>query len=84
MRKQIQAEKGKKDLEDRITSLDVRKKDLIDRKSELENKKKAIENRITERKDKEKNRRSEEIKFLEFQMTNLKKFVATLGASDKI
>ena len=83
MRKQIQAEKGKKDLEDRINTLEVKKKDLSEKKTELENKKKAIESRIQDRKEKEKNRRAEEIKFLEFQFSNLKKFYGTLNTSDK-
>ena len=83
MRKQIQAEKGKKDLEERINMLEGKKKDLTETKVELENKKKAIEARIHERKEKEKNRRQDELKFLEFQLTNLKKFFATINTSDK-
>ena len=79
MRKQIQAEKGKKDFEEKIATLEDKRKMLIDRKSELENKKKAIESRIAERKDKEKNRRNEELKFLEFQFSNLRKFFDNLG-----
>ena len=83
MRKQIQAEKGKKDLEDKIATLEAQKKALIEKKAEIENKKKAIESRNTDRKEKEKNKRSDELKFLEFQLTNLKKFFSTLG-TDKM
>jgi len=79
MRKQIQAEKGKKSLEDNIAELERRKKELTERKSELENKKKAIEARINDRKEKEKNRRSEELKFLDFQYNNLRKFYQSLN-----
>ena len=85
MRKQIQAEKGKDELEERIKVLDIRKKELLEKvtfnlsltivqKAELENKKKTIQLRIDERREKEIRRRNEEIQFLEFQNNNLKKF----------
>lgn len=83
MRKQIQAEKGKKDLEDRIAGLEARKKELTERKIEVENKKKAIESRNNDRRDKEKNRRTEELKFLEFQFNNLKKFFGNAAAAER-
>jgi len=80
MRKQIQAEKGKSELESKVSTLESRKKELIEKKSELENKKKAIESRISERKEKEKARRNEQLQFLEYQFTNLKKFINTISA----
>ena len=43
-RKQIQAEQGKKELNDQIATLEARKKDLEDRRVELENKKKTNNN----------------------------------------
>merc|ERR1711862_847528 len=74
MRKQIQAEQGKKELEDRIGSLEARKKDLEDKKIENENKKKTIERRIEERRNQEMLQRNLEIDFLNYQNEHLRQF----------
>ena len=74
MRKQIQAEQGKKELEDQISSLETRKKDLEERKIEAENKKKTIERRIDERRNQEMLKRNTEIDFLNYQNEHLRQF----------
>ena len=81
MRKQIQAEQGKKELEDQITSLEARKKDLEDRKIENENKKKTIERRIDERRNQEMLQRNNEIDFLNYQNEHLRTFFHNLEAN---
>ena len=81
MRKQIQAEQGKKELEDQITSLEARKKDLEDKKIENENKKKTIERRIEERRNQEMLQRNLEIDFLNYQNEHLRQFFHNLEAN---
>jgi dynein light intermediate chain len=81
MRKQIQAEQGKKELEDQISSLEARKKDLEERKVESENKKKTIERRIDERRNQEMLKRNTEIDFLNYQNEHLRAFYNNLQSS---
>lgn len=91
MRKQIQAEQGKKELEDQISSLDKRKSALEERvsfflvvnsqKVELENKKKTIEKRIDEKRNQEMLRRNQEIEFLNYQNEHLRQFFHSLEAN---
>lgn len=59
-KKQIQAEHGKKELNDMIENLEKQKKSLIDRKIELENKKKTIDSWIKEKQAHDIRRRTEE------------------------
>ena len=77
-KKQIQAERGKREQEARIDNLKSKNKDLNERKAELINKKKAIELRIHETRVHEKNKRAEEIKYLDDQLGHLKSFFANL------
>jgi dynein light intermediate chain len=80
-RKQIQAEQGKKELNDQIATLEARKKDLEDRRVELENKKKTIERRVEEKKGHDMLRRQIEIDYLGFQNENLRNFFVGLEAN---
>ena len=79
MRKQIQAESGKKELEDTISSLEERKQQLEERKTELENKKKTILKRNEERRNQEHSKRQQEIDFLDFQTHNLRTFFSSIS-----
>ena len=80
-RKQIQSEQGKKDLNDQISSLELRKKDLEDRKVELENKKKTIERRVDDKKNHDMLRIQIEVDYLGFQNDNLRSFFQGLEAN---
>ena len=75
-KKQMIAERGKKESEARIEALNKQNTVLKDRKSELLHKKKAIELRIHETRVFEKNKRSEELKNLDDQMGHLRNFFA--------
>ena len=71
IKKQLQAEAGKEELE-------LRKKKLIEKKLQLENKLKAFDKQIEERKQIESAKREEEIKFLKEQNDNLEKFLQSI------
>ena len=75
MRKQIQAEHGKADLEKRIADLEARKTKQENKVIELKAKIQAIEKRNAERKEVEDKKREEELKFLKYQETHLNKFL---------
>jgi len=75
MRKQLQAEHGKADLEKRIADLEARKTKQENKVIELKAKIQAIEKRNSERKEVEDKKREEELKFLKYQETHLNKFL---------
>ena len=74
MRKQVQAEEGKEEVDQRIRDLQAKKQQLIDKKKELENKKKTVEKRIEEKHKNENNKMKEEIDFLSSQKESLLTF----------
>ena len=71
MRKQLQAEHGKADLEKRITELEAKKKKQSNKVIELKSKIEAIQSRNASRREVEDKKRKEEIKFLNYQATHL-------------
>ena len=71
IRKQLQAEEGKEELE-------ARKKKLTDKKLQLENKLKAFDKQIAERNQIENAKREEENTFLKQQNDNLEKFLQSI------
>lgn len=78
MRKQLQAEHGKADLEAKIEELEERKTKLENKVIELKSKIDAIETRNKERKEIEQKKRDEEIEFLKYQESHLAKFLKSL------
>lgn len=81
MRKQLQAEHGKAELESRIDELEARKTKLQNKVIELKSKIEAIENRNRERKEIEQEKRTQELNFLKYQESHLNKFLRSI--SDK-
>lgn len=78
MRKQLQAEHGKAELESRIEELEGRKTKLQNKVIELKSKIDAIENRNKERREIEQEKRDKEIEFLKYQESHLAKFLKSL------
>lgn len=78
MRKQLQAEHGKAELENRIEELEEKKTKLENKVIELKSKIDAIDNRNKERKEIEQKKRDEEIEFLKYQESHLAKFLKNL------
>lgn len=75
MRKQLQAEHGKADLEKRIAELEAKKTKQTNKVIELKSKLEAIERRNTERKEQEDKKRSAEVEFLKYQEKHLQNFL---------
>ena len=75
MRKQLQAEHGKADLEKRIIELEAKKKKQSNKVIELKSKIEAIQSRNASRREVEGKKRQEEIKFLNYQATHLQRFL---------
>lgn len=75
MRKQLQAEHGKADLEKRISELEAKKKKQSNKVIELKSKIEAIQSRNASRREVESKKRQEEIKFLNYQATHLQRFL---------
>jgi len=82
MRKQLQAEHGKADLEKSIALLEAKKTKQENKVIELKSKIEAIEKRNQERKEVDKKKREDEILFLKYQESHLNKFLKTVS-SDK-
>lgn len=78
MRKQLQAEHGKADLERKIEDLESKKIKLENKVIELKSKIEAIEKRNRERQEVEQKKRQEEIEFLRYQESHLVKFIKTI------
>jgi len=83
MRKQLQAEHGKADLEKKIDELEAKKTKLENKVIELKSKIEAIEKRNKERRDVEQRKREQEIDFLKYQETHLSKFLKSVSDSAK-
>lgn len=81
MRKQMEAEKGKKELKDELQNLRQQKEQLEKKKNELISKKMTIEKRNEERRVFEKNKRKAEIEFLEYQNQHLRQFFQTIDSN---
>jgi len=75
MRKQLQAEHGKADLEKRIAELEAKKTKQENKVIELKSKIEAIDKRNNDRKEAEAKKREDEIKFLKYQESHLSKFL---------
>ena len=78
MRKQIEAQKGKKELREKLIGLRKKKEQLEERKEELIKKKEAREKVMEERKTHEQMKRKQEVEFLEYQNQHLKQFFQNL------
>ena len=83
MRKQLQAEHGKADLEKTIEQLEHKKTKLENKVLELKSKIEAIEKRNKERKDVEAKKRDQEVEFLQYQETHLQKFLNQVREKSK-
>merc|ERR1719261_1774690 len=75
VRKQLQAEQGMGEMEDRIKSLQDTKRDLENQVLELRNKVEVIEKREAERKALDEKKRKEEVDFLKYQGQHLDTFL---------
>ena len=78
MRKQLQAEQGKAELQERIAELEERKTKLENKVIELKSKIEAIDKRNKERREVEQKKREDEIEFLKYQQGHLDKFLKSL------
>ena len=83
MRKALQAEQGKADMEARIKQLEAEKKDLERQVQELKAKAEAIEKRESERRALEEKKHAEEVQFLKRTNAQLKKELETYLAPSK-
>lgn len=79
MRKQLQAEHGKAELERKIEDLEVTKTKRENKVIELKSKIEAIEKRNRERVEVEQKKRIDELEFLRYQETHLVKFIKTIS-----
>ena len=75
MRKQLQAEHGKADLEKRISELEAKKKKQSNKVIELRSKIEAINTRNQAKRDVEHKKRLEETNFLNYQSSHLQRFL---------
>lgn len=83
MRKQLQAEHGKADLEKRIAELEAKKTKQSNKVIELKSKLEAIAKRNDERKEQEDKKRQAELDFLKYQEKHLSTFLKTVNESNK-
>ena len=83
MRKQLQAEHGKADLEKRIAELEAKKTKQENKVIELKSKIEAIDKRNNDRKQVEATKREEEIKFLKYQESHLSKFLKNVTEGNR-
>lgn len=83
VRKQLQAEQGMGELEERIAALETEKKDLEQHVLELRNGVEVIEKRENEHKALEEKKRKEEIDFLKYQGQHLDAFLRQLNPTNK-
>ena len=83
MRKQLQAEHGKADLERTIDQLDQKKNKLENKVSELKAKIEVLENKKKEKKEALAKKREQEIDFLKYQEQHLNKFLKQVNEKAK-
>jgi len=81
VRKQLQAEQGMAEMEEKITSLNETKRNLENQVLELRNKVEVIEKRESERRALEEKNRKEAIEFLRYQSQHLDTFLKSLGGA---
>lgn len=81
MRKQIESEKGKSELRNTLEEMRQKKELLIKKKEDLLNKKVALEEELEEKKSYERNKRKQEIEFLEYQNQHLKQFFHSIESA---
>ena len=79
MRKQLQAEHGKADLEKRIADLEAKRTKADNRYLELKIKSDAVDLRIKERKEIENKKRENDLNFLNFQKNHLETFLGSVS-----
>ncbi|KRX02805.1 hypothetical protein PPERSA_04008 [Pseudocohnilembus persalinus] len=79
MRKQLQSEEGKTELEQRIKELEEKRGKLQDRSIELMNKKESLEKKIKERLEIDEAKRKQEIEFLRYQGSHLENFLKSIN-----
>ena len=82
MRKQIQAQEGKEKLVCETKNLREKMEELKEKKEALLLKKESLQKRSKEKRDLEANKRSAEIRFLDFQNTHLKQFFTSLETNN--
>ena len=75
MRKQLQAEHGKADLEKRIAELEAKRTKQENKVIELKSKIEAIEKKNAERREVEAKKRTDELAFLKYQENHLNKYL---------
>jgi dynein light intermediate chain len=80
MRKALQAEQGKSDMENRILTLEGEKKDLERQIQDLRAKCEAIEKRESERRQLEEKKHAEEVQFLKRTNAQLKQQLESILA----
>ncbi|CAK79170.1 unnamed protein product (macronuclear) [Paramecium tetraurelia] len=78
MRKQLQAEMGKSELEEKIVQLEQRKQKLEEKRIDLLNKKDSLDKKIKERNQIEEQKRKQEIEFLKYQGQHLEAFLKSV------
>ena len=78
VRKQLQAEQGMTDMEEKIKSLKEKKANLENQVLELRSKVDIIEKRETERRQLSEKKRADEIAFLRYQAQNLDQFLKSI------
>jgi dynein light intermediate chain len=83
MRKQLQAEHGKADLEKKIAELEAKKTKQTNKVIELKSKIEAIERRNAERKEQEEKKRNAEVEFLKYQEKHLSTFLKSVTESNQ-
>lgn len=83
MRKQLQAEHGKADLEKTIEQLQNKKTKLENKVAEQKSKIEAIEKRNKNRKEVEAKKREQEVDFLKYQEQHLAKFLKQVSEKAK-
>eukprot|EP00742_Colponemidia_sp_Colp-10_P001205 GILJ01001298.1.p1 GENE.GILJ01001298.1~~GILJ01001298.1.p1 ORF type:complete len:283 (+),score=59.31 GILJ01001298.1:1833-2681(+) len=83
MRKALQAEQRKAEMESKISQLDSENRDLESQVTELENKIQAIENREADRREAEERKHKEEVEFLKKTNSQLKEQLESLLSTVK-
>ena len=78
VRKQLQAEQGMSEMEQKISGLKNVKKQLESQVMELRNKVEVIEKREAERRQLDEKKRQDEIAFLRYQSQNLEQFLKSI------
>lgn len=78
VRKQLQAEQGMAEMEEKISGLKSVKKQLESQVLELRNKVEVIEKREAERRQLDEKKRQDEIAFLRYQSQNLEQFLKSI------